>query len=160
MCLLHTNQDTNGEELYLARSHDCGKNLLTWALESNNWAVHARLNTSMNPADTAAADIYYHRSCYTTIKNEARSAKAAKAKASSLHNQSSKDQSSYDPLVFSQLIAYVRYGPSPIKLSELQQMYEYKLVATGSDWRQKTINCTRFKLDILKKLGPDWSNLK
>ena len=92
--------------LWPGTSKDLATNLEKWALESKNWAVHGRLQTCVD--DACAADIYWHTSCYTDLKNKARTAKTKAAKAEYPTNN---DGSSYDPLVFSQLIAYSP-GPS------------------------------------------------
>ena len=112
------------------------------------------MNTAINPEDTVAADINYHISCYSDLKNEARSANSKAAKSEC----AASDILPYDPLVFSQLITYIRYGLSPVKLTDLMKAYECKLEAVASDWRGKSINSTRFKNHILDKLGPGWSH--
>jgi hypothetical protein len=42
--------------------------------ESKNCVVYARLNTAINAEDAEAADIHYHHTCYTQLKNAARAA--------------------------------------------------------------------------------------
>ena len=107
--------------------------------------------------DACAADIYWHTSCYTDLKNKARTAKTKAAKAEYPTNN---DGSSYDPLVFSQLIAYIRYMPTPVKLIDLQNKYHQKLQHLNSDCKNKNVNPTRFKKNILEKLGEDWHAYK
>ena len=48
-------------QIFRARSPNCGKNLFKWALESKNWEVYARLNTSINAEDTEAGDVHLSR---------------------------------------------------------------------------------------------------
>ena len=68
-------KEDSGEDLFRVRNAYCGKNLLNWAIESKNWAVHSRLHTAISAEDTIAADVHYH-SCYTKLKNAARAAKS------------------------------------------------------------------------------------
>ena len=141
------------EQIYRARSNNCGKNLLASAIESKNWVVHARLNTAINAEDAEAADLHYHSSCYTKLKNALRAAKSQ----SSDGTQTSANLQAYDPLVFAHLIAYVRISQSPIKLSELRKLCEQRLKTLASDWIRVNIHPTRFKEHLLNKLGPDWA---
>ena len=67
------------ETLWSGTSKNLAKNLEKWALESKNWAVHGRLQTCVE--DACAANIHWHRSCYTDLKNKARTAKTKTAKA-------------------------------------------------------------------------------
>jgi hypothetical protein len=85
----------SSERIYRARSGNCGKNIVQWAIESKNWVVHARLNTAVNAADAEAADIHYHISCYNKLKNAARGAKCKSSNAM----ETSACQQPYDPLV-------------------------------------------------------------
>lgn len=152
-CVYCEKLQTDGEEqIYRARSNDCGKNLLAWAIESRNWVVHARLNTAINAEDAEAADIHYHSSCYTKLKNAARAAKSQ----SSAESSKSTTMQGYDPLVFAHLVAFVRFSQSPLKMSQLRKLYRQRLETLGSDWMGVNIHPTRFKEHLLNKLGPDW----
>ena len=62
----------NDEQIYTARSDNCGKNLYKWSIDSKNWVVHARLTSE----DAVTGDVHYHTSCYTKLKNDARAAKS------------------------------------------------------------------------------------
>ena len=139
-----------GEDIHRSASTENGEKLLTWAKTGKNWTVLGRLNTCPDPTDTTAADIYYHISCYTELKNNARSAERAA-------NKSDIDQNKYDHLVYYQLIEYVRYSSSPVIVSDLIKMYHERCESIGSPWKDKPIKkSTRFKDDILDSLGPNW----
>lgn len=142
-------KEESGEPIYKARSDGCGQKLCKWSLESKNWVVHARLNRVANAEDAHAADIYYHISCYTKLKNDARQ----KANAS----KSSGDGQQYDPLVVARLVAYLQYHHETYKLAELLRMYENHLQHLGSEWIGVAVHKTRFKTHLLEKLGSEWS---
>ena len=143
-------QKDSDEPIHRASSQNCSQNLCKWAVESNNWVVHARLNTAI---DAAAGDVYYHISCYTKLKNEAR---AAVNKSSNAETNYAKEQ--YDPLVFAQLVAFVQFNNSAFKLADLRKLYDRRLVQLDSDWIGSYVHPTRFKERLLMKLGPDWSD--
>ena len=95
--------------------------------------------------DACAADEYYHRSCYTQLKNSARSAKSVAAK----NECPIKDEGyPYDPLIFSQLLAYIQHVSTPVKLIELQNKYQQKLLTTDSKW---TLKCEPYQVYSTKK---------
>ena len=146
-------KEDSGEDLFRARSANCGKNLLNWAIESKNWAVHSRLHTAISAEDTIAADVHYHSSCYTKLKNAARAAKSK----TSVDTQCPGESQTYDPLVFAELLAFVKFGQSPFKLSVLRNLYLERLKVVGSGWINTNIHPTRFKEHIIEKLGSDWS---
>ena len=86
--------------MHSGSSKNLAANLEKWALESENWAVHGRLQTYV--ADACAADMYYHLSYITELKNLAR---AARLKAEKAERACNDDPSSpYDPLVLSLII--------------------------------------------------------
>ena len=114
--------------------------------------VHARLNTAISAEDAEAADVYYHPSCYTKLKNDARA-----AKSTSSVNPNTPAHQSYDPLVFAQLVAFVQFGQTVVKLSELRKLYEQRLQLLNSEWINTRVQPSRFKEHLLEKLGPDWS---
>ena len=100
-------EEDSGEALHRARSANCGKNILKCALESQNWVVYARLNTSVNAEDAEAADIHYHQSCYVKLRN------AARVMAIKSNNVGKREELTYDPLVVAQLVAFVQFNHSP-----------------------------------------------
>ena len=107
-------QDDSEEQIYRARSENCGKNLNTWAVKSRNLVIHARLNTAINAEDAEAGDLHYHISCYTKLKNDARAAKSKSSHA----KRGSPVGCTYDPLVIAQLVAFVEFNHSTFKLAE------------------------------------------
>ena len=125
-----------------------GKNLFKWATESQNWVVHARLNTAITGEDAEAADIHY-----TQLKN---AALAASSKPSNKPKCSSSQQS-YDLLLIAEPVAFVKFNHSPHKLSVLRTLCEYLIQTLGSEWTGLNVHPTRFKEHLLKTLGPDWS---
>ena len=145
-------QDDSDEQLIRVTTKNCGNNLLKYATESKNWVVHARLNTAF---DAIAADMYYHLSCITQMKNNARSVTAAESKASNEKKDGKKQE--YDPLVIAQLVAFVQFNHSTFKLADLRRLYDRRLEQLNSDWIGMYVHQSRFKEHLLKKLGPDWS---
>ena len=107
----------------------------------------------MTGEDAEAADIHYHHTCYTQLKNAAR---AASSKPSNKPKRSSSQQS-YDPLVIAELVAFVKFNHSPHKLSVLRRLYEDRIQTLGFEWTGLNVHPTRFKEHFLKTLGPDWS---
>lgn len=103
-----------------------------------------RLNTAV---DAGAGDISYHPSCYTKLKNDARSGK----------KNSQPMQMEYDPLVIAQLVAYIQNNDNTHKLNDLKNLYHRRLEQLGSNWNEKCVHSGRLKDHLLKKLGPDWS---
>ena len=155
-CVCCEKFEVDGDEpIYRARSANCGKNLLKWATESENWVVHARLNTAINAEDAEAADIHYHHTCYTHLKNAARAASATPRNTT----KSSSCQQPYDPLVIAELLAFVKFNhfPYPHKLSALRKLYDDRIQTLGSEWTGLNVHPSRFKDHLLKKLGSDWS---
>ena len=118
-----------------------------------NWTVHSRLHTAISAQDTIAADVHYHSSCYTKLKNAARAAKSK----TSVDAQCPGESQTYDPLVFAESLAFVKFSQSPFKLSVLRNLYLEPVKVVGSDWIHSNIHPTRFKEPIIKKLGSDWS---
>ena len=91
--------------------------------------------------DACAADIYYHNSCSNELHIDARDVKNKVLKA----ENSSVQKSSYDTLVFSQLIAYIQYGAreEPHILADLKSKYLQKLEHTNSELKDQVVNSTR-----------------
>ena len=124
------------EPLHRCGSTDVSEKLEKWALESKDWAVHVKLQTCTK--DACAADIYYHNSCYNELHNAARAATKKAINPEYL-------KSPYDNLVFSQLIAYIKYGPrqEPHKLADLKSKYLQKLEFENSEWKGQQLQSTR-----------------
>ncbi|KAF5299189.1 hypothetical protein FQA39_LY02362 [Lamprigera yunnana] len=101
-----------------AYSANCGKYLLEWALQSQNWVVHARLNNASNTEDAhcSGSGIHYHASWYTKLKTKARA--ATKSSRSTFH------QKTYDPLIIAQLLALVKCNNSPQKVLQMKNGME------------------------------------
>ncbi|KAF5304717.1 hypothetical protein FQA39_LY09494 [Lamprigera yunnana] len=123
-CVYCEKYEREGEQIYRVSSANCGKNLFEWALQFQNWEVHARLNTAINAEDVQASNIHYHASCYTKLKPEA----PADTTRSTFHQQT------YDPLIIAQLLALVKYNNSPQKVSQMKKWYKNRLDAEKSDW--------------------------
>ncbi|KAF5273475.1 hypothetical protein FQA39_LY07492 [Lamprigera yunnana] len=123
------------EQIYRVSSANCGKNLFEWALQSQNWVVHARLNTTSNAEDAQAWDTHYHASCYTKLKTEARA--ATKSLRSTLHQQT------YDPIITAQLLALVKCNNSPQNVSQMKKMTGTRSMMATSFIFPKTI-CAAF----------------
>ena len=123
-------QDDSEEQIYRARSENCGKNLNTWAIESRNWVIHTRLNTAINAEDAVAGGVNYHTSCYTKLNNDAHAAKSKSSHA----KRGSQVGCTYDPLVIAQLVAFVEFNHSTFKLADLRKLYDRRLNQLGSDW--------------------------
>ena len=145
-------QDDSEEQIYRARSENCGINN-TWGVESRNWVIHGRLNTAINAEDAEAGDVHYHTSCYIKLNNDARAAKSKSSHA----KKGSPVGCTYDPLVIAQLVAFVEFNHSTFKLADLRKLYDRRLNQLGSDWIGVYEHQKRFKEHILEKLGPDWS---
>ena len=60
-------------------------------------------------------------------------------------------------LVIAQLVAFVEFNHSTIKLADLRKLYDRRLNQLVSDWIGVYMHQKRFKEHILEKLGPDWS---
>lgn len=144
-------QDESDEQIFTARTEQCGKNLYKWAMESKNWVVHARLITAVNEKGIVAGDVYYHASCYTKLKNAARAATSRSTEASS------SAVCTYDPLVMAQLVAFMQFKQTIFKLAYLRKLYDRRLEQLQSDWIGVYVHQKRFKEHLLMKLGPDWS---
>lgn len=125
------------ETLHKCGSADVSANLEKWALGTNNWTVHRKLQTC--PNDACAADIHYHNTCYLELYNAYEAAKKKKE-----HGEK-KLKSPYDNLVFSQLIAYIKYGPiqEPHKLADLKRKYLQKLEVENSEWQGQQLQSSR-----------------
>ena len=105
-------KEDSGDDVFCARSANCDKNLLNWAIESQNWAIHSDY-TAVSAEDTIAADIHYqcHSSCYTKLKYAARIAKSK----TSVDSQCPGESQTYDPLVFAELLVFVNFRPVTIQ---------------------------------------------
>ena len=141
--------------LITGTSKDIGKSLLDFAIAAGDFAVVARLNASCNPEDAVAADVIYHSSCKTELYTMARS-KFRQKKAAP--NPSSREQW-LDPLVFAQVVAYVKYSCDgvPIKVSELINLYKDRLKSLGKDNSDCYIHTSRFTEKLIASLGQGFS---
>jgi len=142
----HLYQEDSSEPISTSTSD--GNKLKEMAKEAENWVVYARLNAAF---DATAADLYYHKTCYRKLANEAR---AAKSKKSTEINTTT--SLPYDPLVMAELIAFVQDNESVMKLTDLRKLYSQRLQQVGSDWLMVKIHLTRFKEHLLSKLGSEW----
>ena len=150
MCLAYQEDDPNNK-IHQCLTSDGGKNLLQMALDAKDWPVHARLNTAVNAADALASDICYHNTCKLLLLDKARLNTSDKPP-----DITSKLQ--FDPLVFAELVVYVKDSELPsLKLAELIQLYEQRLLSLNSEFCEKPIHSTRFKNHLLEKLGTSWS---
>ena len=142
----HLYQEDSSEPISTSTSD--GNKLKEIAKEAENLVVYARLNAAF---DATAADLYYHKTCYRKLTNEAR---AAKSKKSTEINTTT--SLPYDPLVMAELIAFVQDNESVMKLTDLRKLYSQRLQQVGSDWLMVKIHLTRFKEHLLSKLGSEW----
>ena len=125
--------------------------MLQMAVEAKDLPDHARLNTAVNAADALASDICYHNTCKLLLLDKARLNTSDKPP-----DITSKLQ--FDPLVFAELVVYVKDSELPsLKLAELIQLYEQRLLSLNSEFCEKPIHSTRFKNHLLEKLGTSWS---
>ena len=121
------------------------------ALKARNWPIYTRLNAAF---DNTASDVCYHKSCYTKLFNEARS-------ASSVAEKKDKDEGlTYDPLVIAELVAYIKYNRCTVRLVDLKQLYHKRLVEKKLEWIEISLNSTRFKEHLLQKLGDEWQSFQ
>ena len=89
------------ENLVKAISFNVGTNYAQWAIDSQNWALHSRLNAVCNPCDTIAGNIHYHKHCYLALKFEAKKCRTqAEAKTTS--------ETTYDPVAMKEVVAYIK----------------------------------------------------
>ncbi len=150
-------EDEDGKKLWQARSPNVGKKLCTYAKNSKNWEVYARLNTAVSAEEAQAGDIHYHKECYTALENAARSATSNASKTA--HNNTT-SQLQYDPLIIAQLVAFIKSSSIPHKVSDLKGLYQQRVHSAISDWTEVSIHSTRFKNHLLGKLGSDFYAFK
>ena len=131
----------------ISRAMSSDNNLKEMAKEAQNWVVYARVNEAF---DATAGDLYYHKSCYRKLANEARAAKSKKSR------ETTTPPLPYDPLVMAELIAFIQYNESVMKVADLRKLYSQRLEQVGSDWLGIDIHPTRFKEHLLLKLGSEW----
>ncbi|KAF5293088.1 hypothetical protein FQA39_LY13698 [Lamprigera yunnana] len=112
-------KEEDDEQIYRVSSANCRKNLFKWVLQSQNWVVHAQLNTASDAEDAQVSDIYYHASCYTKLKTE--------ACAATMSSRSTFHQQTYDPLIIAQLLASAKCNNSPQKVSQTKKWYVNRL---------------------------------
>ena len=127
---------------------NCWRNMVGWALASKNWCVLSRLNAVKESSEA----IFYHRNCYWDLRGDARRYEQS--------TTASNDRKSYDHLIMSQLVAYIKFQSATVKVADMMQLYVDKLEDVDSKWKQKVINSSRFKDTLLDMLGPDWSSHK
>lgn len=133
---------------HICKTENVSNKMKEMAKTAQNWVVYSRLNAAF---DNTASDIFYHKSCYVKLFNEARAAE------SKVKNLKAKMQP-YDPLVIAEIVAYIQYTDNVMKLADLKKLYIRKLEELNSEWLSVTIHTTRFKEHILNKLGDDWED--
>jgi hypothetical protein len=140
----HLYQEDNSEPI--CKSMSDGEKLKEMAKEAQNWVVYARINEAF---DATAADIHYHKTCYCILANEARATRSKKLDTKT-------PMLPYDPLVMAELIAFIQYNETVMKLAYLKKLYIQRLQQVGSEWLMVQIHPTRFKEHLLLKLGDKW----
>ena len=100
----------------LRKSHDkdrMGISMRDCAIKTKNKALEYRLPINN---DLVAADVYYHLSCWTTLKNAARAVDRLSSTSKS---------APFDPIAIAQLVVMISSNEKEIyKLSSLKAMYE------------------------------------
>ena len=148
-------QEENDEKLISGTSKEIGKSLLDYAIAASEYAVVARLNAASNPEDAVAADVFYHSSCKTELYTLARSKHREKTSASISPSRIQW----LEPLVFAQLVAYVKYSSDgvPVKVSELIKLYKDRLKSLSKDNSDCYIHESRFTEKLITSLGQGFS---
>ena len=93
-------------------------------------------------------DAYYHLVCYTRLREAAITA----------NRQESKIYSPlFNPIICTQIMAFIEHSEGVFKLSELREMYQELMSDQGNPCKdRKELHATRFK-DLLLNLLPEWS---
>ena len=148
-CLIYDDDPENNE--HICKAGSVSDKLKDMAKTAQNWAVYTRLNTAF---DNTASDISYHKTCYTKLANEARSAEI------SLKSKNEEESVSFDPLVIAELVAYIKHKDCEMKLVDLKALYEQRLNQVNSKWVGRNVHATRLKDHLLEKLGDSWQSFK
>jgi hypothetical protein len=111
------------------------------SIQSQMWDLHARLTTAPENVQ-----FFYHLSCYAKMK------RAAKTR----NPEKKPEEASNEPLVMAQLIAFTKHHDNPLPLSFLKELYEEKVKLSEQEGAA-AIHSTRFRDQILKRLGPEWT---
>ena len=150
------NEEEDLAVLIKGSSKAIGKSLWEYANEANDYVVIARLYTSCNPTDAVAADIFYHDKCKLKMFNAAeRSKNNNKPKATnSVHW--------FDPLLFAQVVADVKYScdMKPVQLSQLIKLYKDRFKHLHQIDDDFYIHETRFLEKMLDLLGSGFSSFR
>ena len=131
----------------LRKSHDkdrMGISMRDCAIKTKNKALEYRLPINN---DLVAADVYYHLSCWTTLKNAARAVDRLSSTSKS---------APFDPIAIAQLVVMISSNEKEIyKLSSLKAMYETILSNSCQPSKFIITHSTRFKNHLLEHL-PGW----
>ena len=134
--------------MHQAQTQTVGEKLKDMAKCTNNWKVFSRMNDAF---DATAGDVYYHSLCYVQLSNSARAVKMKDEVPCG-----SQPALRYDPLVLAEIVSFIQMQVGVVKLSDMKRLYSQRLRNIKSDWENLTVNSTRFKEHILKRLGDGW----
>ena len=101
------------------------RNFKSWSQKTANWSLYARLQSA---ADVHAGDVYYHRSCYIKLQNDARSAD----RDMSAQSQYLRYHDAYDELIMAQLAAFVVESMNIFAVGKIIDMYRRKMSERGT----------------------------
>ena len=132
--------DSASGELHKVLSMDAGTHLKDWAAQTKNFLLPAHLVTAA--ANAHAADIFYHKTCYTQLRYVA--SKVSQSVDSAFHGHSTPV---FNLMVTDQLVFYMAESGKVFKRRHLVSLYKEKLKELGHPC--PNINPTRFKNHLL-----------
>ena len=102
-------------------------NIICWVKICQKWDIYARLNECVNPEHLIAAEIHYHLSCYTKLKNEAKCVEEKVKSAEKADFTKYFSKLAIDPVVVDHVIEYLSNSSGPVALKKLFDFYMKKL---------------------------------
>ena len=131
----------------LRKAHDkdgLGVEMIECAIKTKNKGLEYRLPINN---DLVAADVFYHYSCWITLKNDVRSVD---------RKDSASTSPPFDAIAIAHIVVMITSSENEVfKLSTLTAMYRTILINSGQKCRKNEPHSSRFKDHILEHL-PGW----
>ncbi|MES9881863.1 MAG: hypothetical protein ABW185_13375 [Sedimenticola sp.] len=131
-----------GEALHKASTDAVDQKFKMWASKTRNTQLLAKLASA---SDVHAMDAFYHRCCYVSLENAARSID----RASTSSKCETRPNSTLNSLAIAQLAAYIVESKLVCPLNELKELYCSKMRDIGKPVNVNSIHSTRFKEKLL-----------
>ena len=142
-CIL-CDQKIDGEPLHKASSHAVDHSFKIWAAKTRNTQLLTKLATASN---VHAMDASYHRSCYVSLENAARS--IDRAGSASKCEPPPRASNTLISLAVAEVAAYIVKSKLVYPLNEPKELYCNKGRDLGNPIDPGSIHSTRFKEKLL-----------